>query len=214
MFRRWSHVPSCDLLPGWHRQAHFPILAYKDYQNSVQRGRREENVGILCLLLVLVPRHSHRDDPRATSSRILSGTKHVHQLLRHQKRRWVPGCKHTLSLSSCNCQGTNSDPLQPLTSFPAKAVAWARNPRTGSLFLFPDSGTLSDTLYLQTSKDEDKVVNSLLLKIRMRSHKTFDSVAYSVNLRQKSGSLKRSNVIKLNSNGFTWESSKIIILEF
>ena len=48
----------------------------------------------------------------------------------------------------------------------------------------------------------------------MRSHKTFDSVAYSINLRQKSGSLKGSNVIKLNSNGFTWESSKIIILDF
>lgn len=82
------------------------------------------------------------------------------------------------------------------------------------MFLSPDSGTLSDTLYLQTSKDEDKIINSLLLKIRMRSHKTFDSVAYSINLRRKSGSLKGSNVIKLNSNGFTWESSKIIILDF
>lgn len=58
MFRTRSHVPSCDLLPGWHLQAHSPLLAYEDYQNSVQRGRREGNVGILCLLLVLVPRHS------------------------------------------------------------------------------------------------------------------------------------------------------------
>lgn len=80
------------------------------------------------------------------------------------------------------------------------------------MFLSPDSGALSDTLYLQTSKD--KAINLLLLKTRMRSHQTSDSAAYSVNLRQKAGSLKGSNVIKLNSNGFSWESSKIIILEF
>lgn len=60
MSRTQSHIPSCDLLPGWHLQAHCPLLAYEDYQNSVQRGRREGNAGILCLLLVLVPRHSHR----------------------------------------------------------------------------------------------------------------------------------------------------------
>lgn len=52
------------------------------------------------------------------------------------------------------------------------------------------------------------------IKNQTGSHKTFGSVTYPVNVKQKTESLKGYNIIKSISNGFSWKSSKIIIPEF
>lgn len=57
-----THIPSYHLLLAWHLQGRFPLLAYEDYQNLVQRRRRkEENGRILCVLLGLVLWQPHTE---------------------------------------------------------------------------------------------------------------------------------------------------------